>query len=140
MRGYSLAAPMTSASPSTMAKPNRQRACYAGTFFRREALCVDAYGKTAVLKKGSISVQKFAIHQIEIMRRMAKKISHAEGISHGHALDRLAEEKGLKNLSLLQKNGVLDPSLPQPYVFRRSDEGWPSRCTLFVPRGTGGGN
>lgn len=83
---------------------------------------MDAYGKTAALKKGSISVQKFAIHKIEIMRRMAKKISHAEGISHGHALDRLAKEKGFKNWSLLQKNGIFDSSLPQPYVFRRSDE------------------
>lgn len=91
-------------------------------FFRRDALCVDAYSKTAALKKGSIPVQKFTIHQVEVLRRAAKKISRAEGVSHGHALDKLAQENGFKNWSLLQKNGVSDPSLPQAFIFRRTDD------------------
>lgn len=47
--------------------------------------------------------------QVEFLKRAAKKLARTEGIIHSHALDRLANERGYKNWSLLQKHAVPTP-------------------------------
>lgn len=58
-------------------------------------------------------MQKLTIQQVENLRRDAKKLGRAEGITHSQALDRLAQDHGFKNWSLLQKNGVFDIDSPR---------------------------
>ena len=58
-------------------------------------------------------MQKITVQKVEALRRLAKLLSRAEDICHSHALDRLAQDRGFKNWSMLQKNGVLDPESPQ---------------------------
>lgn len=48
--------------------------------------------------------------QVELLKRAAKKLARQEGIIHSSALDRLANERGYKNWSLLRKHAVPDPT------------------------------
>lgn len=58
-------------------------------------------------------MQKTTLKDVKTLRRDARKISQVEGIPYSHALDRLAQNKGFKNWSMLQKNGVFDPASPK---------------------------
>ncbi len=60
----------------------------------------------------------FTTHEVEVMRRDAKKRSRASGVILAKALDQIAAEKGYRNWSLLQKNGSTDER--QPWVYRRT--------------------
>ena len=57
-------------------------------------------------------MKKFTPQKAEAFRRLAKKIARAEGIPHSHALDRIAQEHGFANWSLLQRKGVAEPAAP----------------------------
>lgn len=78
---------------------------------------MDACSINAALKKGSIAVQKITNQKVEALRRLAKKLGREKGVPYSHALDRLAQDYGFKNWSMLQKNGVQDPlSLRLPEI------------------------
>ena len=64
----------------------------------------------------------FATHEVEAMRRDAKKRACTDGMTLAKAFDKIAAECGYRNWSLLQKNGCLPPDSPQPWYFRRSPE------------------
>lgn len=84
---------------------------------------MDACSTNAALKKGSIAVQKITNQKAEALRRLAKKLCREKGILHSHALDRLAQDYGFKNWSMLQKNGIQDPlSLPHPDITLSTDK------------------
>lgn len=84
---------------------------------------MDACSTNAALKKGSIAVQKITNQKVEALRRLAKKLSREKSIPHSHALDRLAQDYGFKNWSMLQKNGIQDPlSLPLPNIAGSTDK------------------
>ncbi len=76
-------------------------------------LCVWTHAAPTRPLKGAIDVQKTTIKDVKTLRRDAKKISQVDGIPYSHALDRLAQNKGFKNWSMLQKNGVFDPANPR---------------------------
>ena len=68
-------------------------------------------------------MQKITNQKVEALRRLAKQLSHENGIPHSHALDRFAQDYGFKNWAMLQKNGVQDPlSLPLPNIARSTDK------------------
>lgn len=67
-------------------------------------------------------LQLFFAYQVEAMRRAAKQSSRSQGITYCEALDRIAKEKGYRNWSLLQKNGLHDSSVRPPFLFSRTDE------------------
>lgn len=62
----------------------------------------------------------FSSVQIERFKREAKKLSRSDGLCHSHALDRIAEQQGFKNWSLLMKHSSSD--LPPRYRFTRTTE------------------
>ncbi len=64
----------------------------------------------------------FTAHEVETMRRDAKRRTRANGMILAKALDQIAAEHGYRNWSLLQKNGNLPSDKPQPWFFRRSSE------------------
>lgn len=55
--------------------------------------------------------------QVDNLKRAAKKLARQEGIPHSRALDRLANQRGYKNWSLLQKHAVPN----SPPLHRASD-------------------
>ncbi|WP_045758526.1 hypothetical protein [Xanthomonas albilineans] len=59
----------------------------------------------------------FTTHEVEVMRREAKKRSRAEDVILAEALDKIAVEHGYRNWSLLHRNST---DLPQPWSFRRT--------------------
>lgn len=65
----------------------------------------------------------FTTHEVEVMRRDAKKRSRASGVILAKALDQIAAEQGYRNWSLLQKNGSTAPDELQPWFYRRTAEG-----------------
>lgn len=77
-------------------------------------------------------LQHFFAYQVEAMRRAAKQISRNEGIPYSEAQNRIAREKGYRNWSLLQKNGLQDPNVRPQFFFRRTDEEVASSMR-FVP-------
>src|SRR3546814_11268951 len=64
----------------------------------------------------------FAAHEVEAMRRDAKKRARTNGMALAKAFDQIAAEYGYRNWSLLQKNGCLPADRPQPWYFRRTPE------------------
>lgn len=64
----------------------------------------------------------FTAHEVEVMRRDAKKRSRTSGVILAKALDQIAAEQGYRNWSLLQKNGRTAPDELQPWFYRRTPE------------------
>ena len=64
----------------------------------------------------------FAAHEVEAMRREAKRRVRANGMILAKAIDQVAAGQGYRNWSLLQKNGCLSSDKPQPWFFRRNPE------------------
>lgn len=64
----------------------------------------------------------FTTHEVEVMRRDARKRSRANGVILAKALDQVAAEQGYRNWSLLQKNGSTHSDEPQSWFFRRTPE------------------
>lgn len=77
-------------------------------------------------------LQLFYTHQIEAMRRAAKKLASVEGLSYSESQDRIAREKGYRNWSLLMKNGQQDSDARPYFFFRQTDEEVASSMR-FVP-------
>ena len=77
-------------------------------------------------------LSRFFAHEVEAMRRAADQVSRNEDIPYSEALNRIARKSGYRNWSLLQKNGLRDPSLRPLFVFRRTDEEVASSMR-FVP-------
>lgn len=82
--------------------------------------CVDAQPIAALHLETNSMLKMFTTHEVEVMRRDAKKRSRANGVILAKALDQIAAEQGYRNWSLLQKNGSTDE--PQPWFFRRTPE------------------
>lgn len=64
----------------------------------------------------------FTAHEVDVMRRDAKKHARTNGVILAKSLDQIAVEHGYRNWSLLQKNGSIPPDEPQPWSFRRTSE------------------
>jgi hypothetical protein len=67
-------------------------------------------------------LKMFTTHEVEVMRRDAKKRPRANGVILAKALDQIAAEQGYRNWSLLQKNGSTASDERQPWFFRRTPE------------------
>ncbi len=59
----------------------------------------------------------FTTHEVEVMRREAKKRSRIEDVILAEALDQIAAKHGYRNWSLLHRNST---DAPQPWSFRRT--------------------
>ncbi|MBX3713070.1 MAG: hypothetical protein KF800_14005 [Lysobacter sp.] len=64
----------------------------------------------------------FTAHEVEVMRRDAKKRARANGVTLAEALDQVAVEQGYRNWSLLQKNGTTPLDELPFWFFRRTPE------------------
>ena len=84
--------------------------------------CVDAQPVAALYLESTNMLKSFTAHEVEAMRRDAKKRARADGVILAKALDQVAAEHGYRNWSLLQKNGSIPPDEPQPWLFRRTPE------------------
>lgn len=84
--------------------------------------CVDAQPIAALHLETTSMLKIFTTHEVEVMRRDAKKRSRANGVILAKALDQIATEQGYRNWSLLQKNGSTAPDELQPWFYRRTPE------------------
>ena len=88
----------------------------------RRLMCGRIRQSRGTEKRYLTMLQHFFAYQVEAMRRAAKQISRNEGIPYSEAQNRIAREKGYRNWSLLQKNGLQDPNVRPQFFFRRTDE------------------
>lgn len=58
--------------------------------------------------------QSISISFLPQLRRDAKRLAHQEHLSHTQALDRIAQERGYTNWSLLVRNATYQPSSTSP--------------------------
>lgn len=58
--------------------------------------------------------QPISISFLPQLRRDAKRLAHHEHLSHAQALDRIAQERGYTNWSLLVRNATYQPSSQPP--------------------------
>ena len=84
--------------------------------------CVDAQPIAALHLETTSMLKVFTTHEVEVMRRDAKKRSRANGVILAKALDQIAAEQGYRNWSLLQKNGSPAPDELQSWLYRRTPE------------------
>lgn len=84
------------------------------------SLCVDAQPIAASHLETTNMLKVFTTHEVEVMRRDAKKRSRENGVVLAKALDQVAAEQGYRNWSLLQKKGSIPADERQPWLFRRT--------------------
>lgn len=120
--GSILTLAVTSARPSTLAKSNRHRGSTpripilaAKLVCGRTDYCGIAFGTDSMLKT-------FTTHEVDVMRRDAKRRSRVANVTLAKILDQIAIENGYRNWSLLQKSGCIPADQPQPYRYRRTSE------------------
>lgn len=86
------------------------------------SLCVDAQYISASNQEPSNILNIFTAHQVEAMRRDAKKQARATNAALSRVLGQIAGEHGYRNWSLLQKNDSIAPDQPQSSLFRRTSD------------------